>query len=466
MTQPKSDADLQTLGAHLEQVLRDSHGPLRVRCGVRGDRLIVVGHHAPDVALDPLQVLRSLRTTLCLFRLTFARRIRLYLRQVGQTLPYARCYFTLDDMEPLPPADSRIPLQLTAWLDDGSPAPTAATAAAPGDAAPAGALLPPEIRSVDWFQEMPGAPGGRRLDHYLAVTSGMAVAGLALSGLIIGHPCVSGACPELDAAQSLSQRSLTQMQAARTLAEVEQAQDYLDSAVDLLQAIPQWSPRAADARTLAQDYQQHQALLQQAIAAAELAAAAQSQSSLPTTDLTAWAEAQLLWQRAIEQLQAIPADSPLATFAQTQIDGYRTQLSFVRQQRSRELAGQERLTRAKQTIQLAQIYHAKAATAADWERVWASWQAAIEQLREISAETRAGIEAERLLLAYGEIPEQLGDRLQAGILTTPELPPEPQVEPVMQTPIDWTDLERDIPIPPPPTIVETGQALPESDLGF
>jgi hypothetical protein len=328
-----------------------------------------------------------------------------------------------------------------------------------------GALLAPEIRSVDWFQDTPAATG-RRLDQYLAVTSSMAVAGLALSSLMLGHPCVSGACPELEAAQSLSQRSLTQMQAARTVAQVEQAQDYLDSAVDLLDSIPQWSPRAAAAQALAQDYQQHRAMVQQAIAAAELAAVAQDHSSLPATDLTAWAEAQMLWQRAIDQLRAIPADSPLAAFAQTQIAGYRTQLAFVREQRSRELAGQERLVRAKQNIQLAQIFHAKAETPEDWEHVWARWQAAIEQLREISTATRAGVEAERLLLAYGEIPEQLGDRLQTGILTTPKLPPEPQVEPVMQTPIDWTDLERDIPIPPPPAIVETGRASSESDLGF
>lgn len=456
MEKPTSDSELQRLGAHLEQWLRENNVPLGVRCGIQGDRLIVVGHHPADAGLEPLQVLQSIQATLQLFRLTFTRRIRLYLRRVGQMLPYARCYFTLEELEQLPPAESFIPLQLTAWLEDLPPT----EEALPQDGAATGSLLRPEIDSVEWFEEpLPSTAGVRSFEQYLAITSGMAIAGLALSGFIMGHPCVSGVCPEFAAAQSLSQRSFEQMQGAQTIAEVEQAQDYLESAVDLLDAIPTWSPRAAEARTLSEAYQQHTAILQRAIHAAHLAASAQEHSALPGTDLTTWAEAQMLWQEAIAQLENIPTDSPLAPFAATQMEGYRTHLAFVREQRSQEMAGQERLTQAKRNIQMAQIFHAKAETPEDWERVWASWDAAIGQLREISTETRAGIEAERLLLAYGEIPQQLGDRLQAGILVTPELPPEPQQAPVLQTPIDWADLEREIPIPPPPEVVETGQAL-------
>jgi len=455
MDRATPDTELQRLGAHLERLLQENHVPLGVRCGVQGDRLIIVGHHNPDAPLDPLQALQSIQTTLRLFRLTFTRRIRLYLRKVGQALPYARCYFTLEEMEQLPPAESFIPLQLTAWLEDLPPGVDAPAQ----DTATAGSLVRPEIDSVEWFEEASPTAGVRSIDQYLAVTSGMAVAGLALSGFMMGHPCVSGMCPEFAAAQSLSQRSFEQMQSAQTFEEVAQAQDYLESAVDLLDAIPTWSPRASEARTLSADYQQHNAIVQQAIAAAELAKSAQDYSDLPAADLTAWAEAQLLWQEAIAQLETIPADSPLATFAASQIEGYRTQLTFVREQRSQEMAGQERLMQAKQTIQMAQIFHAKAETPEDWERVWASWNAAIGQLQEIASGTRAGIEAERLLLAYGEIPQQLGDRLQAGVLATPELPPPPQEAPVLQTPIDWADLDSEIPIPPPPEVVETGQAF-------
>ena len=455
-----SDTELQKLGTHLERLLQKSNVPLQVRCGHQGDRLIIVGHHPSEARLDPFQVLQSIQTTLRVFHFTFARRIRLYLRKVGHTLPYARCYFTLDDIEKLPSVDSKIPLKLTAWLEDLPPAVEAIAPEQQQGAAKAGSLLRPEIDVVEWFHETPRTAKVRSLDQYLAVTGSMAIAGLALSGFVIGHPCVSGACAELDTAQSLGQRSLDQMQGAQTIDQVAQAQEYLANAVELLDSIPRWSPRSAEARTLAQDYQQHSASLRQAIAAAEAATLAQERSSQPDADLRAWAEAQMLWQEAVTQLEAIPEDSPLAAFADANLEGYRTQLAGVQTQRSQEVDGQERLTHAKRYIQIAQMSHAKAETLEDWERVWANWNIAIDQLRDIPTTTRAAIEADRLLQAYGEIPVQLGDRLQAGILMTPELPPEPQVAPIMQTPIDWTDLEAEIPIPPPPEIVEMGQAIP------
>ncbi|MEO1146329.1 MAG: hypothetical protein AAFY26_12135 [Cyanobacteria bacterium J06638_22] len=455
-----SNAELQQLGGQLERFLRESNVPLVVRCGQQGDRLIIVGHHASDVRLDPLHVLQSIQATLRHVHLTFTRRIRLYLRKVGHTLPYARCYFTLEEIAQRSMVEDGSPLQLTAWLEDLPPVLETGTSPQP-EAMREWGLLRPDIDVVEWFQDAPRTIGGQSFDQYLAVTGSMAVAGLALSGFVIRHPCVSGICPELGAAESLGQRSFTQMQEAETVAQVAQAQDYLEGAVDLLDAIPRWSPRSSEARTLLQGYQPHSASLQRAIAAANAAELAQERSRLPEADLKAWAEAQMLWQEAIAQLQAIPEDSPLNRFADIQLETYRAQLAVVQDQRSQEVDGQEHLNHAKRYIQMAQIFHAKAETPEDWEQVWANWNIAIEQLREISPTTRAGIEAARLLEAYGDIPTQLGDRLQAGILATPELPPEPQVAPVIQTPIDWTDLEQEIPIPPPPEIVETGQALPE-----
>jgi len=442
-----TETELRSLGDHLEMLLRERNIPVGIRCAYEQERLIIVGCHQPDVTLEPVQVLRALQSLVASFRLAFTRRVRLYLRVMGRSLPYARCHFLMDDFPLLVahPEDSE-PVQITAWLEGMV---TDLVASDGADASVRGALLAPEIHAVPWEAIRPQMswrwPGG--VENYLAAT---AMFGMALSGYLVSQPCISGTtCPELQTAQALGQESQQILNQAQNSEDLQEAQEYLIGAVGLLETIPRWSERSPDAQALAATYRQQMALVEQAIAAADLATSAQEKSNNVIHQLESWATIQLLWQEAIAKLEAIPADGPLAEFAARMQENYRSQLAFAREQRSLEESGQEELYMARQEIQQAQNKHAKAVTVTDWQTVWTIWDSAINRLQGISPQTQAGVEAQRLLAAYGKIPQELGDRLQLGIVETPELPPEP----TYQTPIQWADLNQEIDIPPPPLVL-------------
>ena len=501
------EQELAVLRHQLEAVLSDRQIPMGIRCTVLDGRLIVVAHHRPEVALEPMEVLRSLRSLIQSCQMAFARRVRLYLRVMGGAVPYARCYFTLafrdqavlagaidpsaheqavheqtaheqavhDQATQQPPSivepplvveaasvaeeasvgeDGGEPLQWVAWLESDT-----TTLARWNDfgARYQGHLVHPALQLEAWLSLRKRRwPWDNGLEHYGTITSGMAVLGLALSGYLVSSPCVSGACPELETAQALGQQSVSLMAEAQDTTDLRAAQDYLDGAMEALDRIPTWSERSAEAVQLAERYQEQVAVLGQAIAAADLADAAERQSRSPVGAVETWGTIQLLWQQALDQLQGIPMDSPLYGFAQRQIDAYQTRFAFAKAQREQEADGQQQLQMAKQEIRMAQLQHGKATNELEWELTRVAWHTAIERLRGIAPDTQAGVEAQRLLLAYGEIPGELGDRLSVGLLATPSVPPLGDTaggDRVYQTPANWADLSQTIPVPPPPVVI-------------
>lgn len=438
-----TEAELRNLGDHLEILLQEQNIPVGVRCGFQDGRLIVVGYHAPEAILEPVQVLRSLQHLLASFRLAFTRRVRLYLRVMGRPLPYARCHFLVDDQREFVVLEEPTePVQIAAWIE-GMVADIVATT---DDPPPRGALLAPEIHTVDWETVKRGSWAWvSGIENYVAVT---AVAGVALSGYLVSQPCVGNVCSELQTAQALGQEFQNRLEVAQNYDDLKAAQDYLTGAVGLLETIPRWSERSPEARTLASEYREQAKSLEQALDAAQLAITAWEKTESFTNQLESWATIQLLWEEIIRKLEKIPPESPLYAFAKQKLELYRPKLAIAREQRVLEEVGQEELFIARQEIRQAQNKHAKAVTLTDWQMVWEIWDTAINRLRQISPQTQAGVEAQRLLAAYGAIPQDLGDRLQIGILETPE-PPERSY----QTPVNWANLNEDIDLPPPPLII-------------
>lgn len=440
-----TEAELRNLGDHLETLLQERNIPVGIRCGFQDGRLIVVGYHAPEAILEPVQVLRSLQNLVASFRLAFTRRVRVYLRVMGRPLPYARCHFLVDDQrEFVVPNEPSEPLQITAWLEDVV---ADRVVTADGDPQPCDALLAPEIHTVDWetVRKQGSWAWASGIENYLAVT---AVAGMALSGYLVNQPCMGNTCSELQTAQALGQEFQQRLAVAQNYDDLKEAEAYLTGAVGLLETIPRWSGRSPEARALVIDYQDQAKSLSQAIDAAKLAITAWEKTESFTNQLESWATIQLLWEEIIGKLETIPPDSPLYAFAQQKLELYRPKLALAREQRLLEEVGQEELFIAQQEIRQAQNKHAKAVTLTDWQMVWQIWDTAINRLRQISPETQAGVEAQRLLSAYSAIPQDLGDRLQIGILETPE-PPERSY----QTPVNWANLNEDIDLPPPPLII-------------
>ncbi|MGB3492683.1 MAG: hypothetical protein WBA57_08135 [Elainellaceae cyanobacterium] len=100
-------ADLNDLGLQLQSFLGDCS--LRVQCAVRDERLIVLGQHPEETALDAQHVLKLLERKIQSLQINFTHQVRLYLRMGGQSQPYAHRWFMIQP--PPPPRRLSLPMQ-------------------------------------------------------------------------------------------------------------------------------------------------------------------------------------------------------------------------------------------------------------------------------------------------------------------------------------------------------------------
>ncbi len=445
---PLDRVDVRSIIDMLQTALRDQHLDVGVRCAVQDGQLIVVGHHRTDVVLEPVQVLRSLQQLIQRHHPDVISRVRLYLRKVGNSTPYARCHFALHPAELALVPGSRQP---------GSMEPDPSRSLAPsGETVSGGAIAPvsaltghsslgiaiehvphsfsqltrgvahdtvtvssqnvisrPTVRV--WVGDSRSArpAWSHNLGEKLAITSGLTVVGLALGGYSVVQPCVLDNCPELGQAEVLERESQHLLKTATSQQDLAIANSYLQSAVGLLEAIPRWSGRSPEAQAALQRLNQQSNLLNAAMSAADMARTAQQQSRVPLYDANSWHTVRSLWRSAIQHLEGIPETSSIHGFAQERLIDYRAALTQVEQQMQVEAQSRQLLQIAKQELQIAQQQNAQATSPEEWQFTLSTWQVAVDRLQQIPQDTVAGMEARRLLVAYGDRPQQVSDRLQA-----------------------------------------------------
>lgn len=100
--------ELNALGVQLQSLLGEC--PLRVQCAIRDERLIVLGQHPEDSALDPQHVLKQLERKIQSLQINFTQQVRLYLRRGRNRQPYAHRWFMIQPPPPPPPPPRRLPL--------------------------------------------------------------------------------------------------------------------------------------------------------------------------------------------------------------------------------------------------------------------------------------------------------------------------------------------------------------------
>ncbi|MGG6294046.1 hypothetical protein ACQ4M4_06445 [Leptolyngbya sp. AN02str] len=407
--------DLRSLGHQLETYLSKRQITLGVRCALQDERLIIVGHHRADTPLEPVQTLRLLQRLVKALHPAIAQRVQMYLRKAGEQTPYARCHFVLQS-----PELRLVPGTVSQDETVRSPANPAASLRVV-DAVPQmgnhQSTQEPTSNGVDVADAASkGLWNVAEWDEKLTIIGGLSVIGLAMGGYTLAQPCVLGdTCSELQTATVLQQESSQILKTAASQQDLIQAQAYLQGALGLLETVPQWSGRSPEARQLSTDLTQQLERLNAALSAASLAQTASQQSQVPLYDASSWDRVLGLWQRAIQQLKTIPQDSNLYRFAQTKQAEYEQRMAQVQMQMQQETEGRKLLSIAKQEIQLAQAKHAQAKTPEDWQLTQVAWQVALSRLQNIPQQTVAGMEAQRLLDAYGKIPKDLGDRLQAQV---------------------------------------------------
>lgn len=95
--------ELRTLGTQISTFLGDIS--LSIKCTLRSNRLVVLGEHAADMAIDTESVLGNLERNIQALQIQFTQHVRLYLRHAGHKQPYAYRQFVL--APPPPPRLNR-----------------------------------------------------------------------------------------------------------------------------------------------------------------------------------------------------------------------------------------------------------------------------------------------------------------------------------------------------------------------
>jgi hypothetical protein len=414
--------NLPTLEYLLQDKLRSQvcpELPIQVSCAMKRHILMVLVEHSARVRLDWKQVFRTLEQSLKALELEFTDHARLYLRLAGQQKPYAFHTFKLAPVVQTGTASGASTEAPRQVVPLGGGQRSTAVMAPPStptniNQISSRSLVLSEERtnaSTDAAEAMPEPEAGRARINSRKVRSsrnspialvGAGTALLVLLGSLyaVTRPCVLGECTAIQEADNLRQASLGTMLTAQSGQDLTQAQKQLKRATRLLSAIPPWSDNYREAQAVLPSYQAQVDNLDRIKLAEETAYSAAVRSQNPPHSVLRWQEIESLWQSAIAQLAAIPADSVLFPLAQNKRSDYQVNLNIIQQRLANEQNAQGQLANARAAARLAETRQGIAQSPESWQLVHATWQTVINRLRQIPPYTTAHREANELLAVY------------------------------------------------------------------
>jgi hypothetical protein len=431
----------QRLQGHLQ--LLSLTVPFQVQCVLSQGKLMVLIQHPDDGSPVATEVFSTLEVAIHTLAPEFVTALfkpeavptpvvaQLYLRTAGERYPYTQHRFCFtpgtdavgppslpDRMDDRSPRSSEAPMSETPETDspqDDDPAialEPEASAPLPPEPAPISsafssslALIEPQVT-----EPSPEEPRSRLLPW---IVSGMVVSVVSfLGGLsIMSRPCILGGCEPFQLAQELSQTSTQTLQTAKSWDDLRTAQQQLLEANRLLDRVPAWSARQGEANVILQDHLKQTATVNQLLAIEAKANLAIQKSQKLPQPVKDWQAIQTLWRQAITQLQAIPANSPLREFAQQRVQAYQENIASIDRSIDAERQGQRNLQAAKSAAQIAETRQASAQALNQWQLVQATWQTAVNAVRQVPSGSTSHTAAQQQLAEYEPRLAQVRDRL-------------------------------------------------------
>lgn len=242
-----------------------------------------------------------------------------------------------------------------------------------------------------------------------------AIAGLfaiSSAGYVLSRPCVLGNCPRLAQAETLNQNALGSLAAQPSPGDVIAAHQDMQTATQLLTAIPFWSRHHDSAQAALDRYSDEAALLDQVITAQQSATEAAEKSQNPPHPMPRWIEIRLLWQRAIAQLRQLPPDNQIQAFTAAKLREYEANLAEIDDRIDAEKAAEKNLSGGMQAGQLALHHTENAQSFPGWQISYREWETAVNFLQRIPQGTLAYTEAQTLLKDYRGYLQAARDRVQ------------------------------------------------------
>ena len=227
---------------------------------------------------------------------------------------------------------------------------------------------------------------------------------------LLTRPCVIGQCEAINKAQEYANNSTQILQQNPSGKAIFHAQNQLEEAIILLETIPQWSIHHNDAESLLNNYQIKAQTLDDLINALKIASQASLKAQNPPYEVERWQEIQQDWREAIARLESINNESDLYPLSQAKIVEYQKNLNIINQRLNQEVQALKTLNLAKETIKIAQVRQGTAQSLENWQLVFATWQTAIEKLKEIPESTTTFEKAQILMSDYAPAIAQARER--------------------------------------------------------
>jgi len=224
----------------------------------------------------------------------------------------------------------------------------------------------------------------------------------ALAGcvFVLTRPCMVGGCAPLEAAQHLTQQSMQTLDETTSFQQVSLAYHQLIEANYHLGSISRWSSYYPAAQTLLHAIETDVAVLEQVVEGLEKAYQAALKSQDSPHPIARWREVQALWREAIAALENVPSDSAIYPLTQRKLAEYKNNLTEINQRLTGEQQATVKVAAARSAAQLAETRENLAQSAADWQKVQASWQGVVDAMTQVQRSTMAYAEAQQLLAIY------------------------------------------------------------------
>lgn len=253
---------------------------------------------------------------------------------------------------------------------------------------------------------------GEQTRRVAIATASMATFGIAFGLYGATRPCVVGYCQALGEATTLGEKSTRLMQQAQTWSDIELTLEPLSQAIETLEPIPTWSSHQPMVQEQQQVYSQHLEQLNRLMAVEQTIQQADQMAHQTVYTAEDLQTVRSLWTSAIQELEAIPTDSPLYNFAQAHLTTYHPNLTQAQEQMDRENAATAILETAKEAAQLAQARQGIAQTLENWQFARVTWIVALDRLNQVPPDTLAATEAQRLQSFYQSGLNEVNQRVE------------------------------------------------------
>ncbi|MUG99739.1 hypothetical protein F7734_48640 [Scytonema sp. UIC 10036] len=431
--------DLQFLAQILQEQLRaevPSGDLFQVKCAVKDDQLMILAQHSVGVMANTETVFAVLEEALQSLPGHQEQQVELFLRVVGQKLPYTKRSLTLrtpatynpfeveeiEEPEDIELEDIRTPRSqnfhdIEIEEDTHPQSFSSSSGELSINAGESGSFSSsflnaslPEVSDEDEpYDPMADAPdlstysSSKPARKIKPVLVGAALAVIAILGgatYFLTRPCSILECQEIQAAREL-QKSLDRLKLnARSETELPKMQQQLEETSISLKGIPFWSPYHQEAEKFSTSFFGESEKVNQVIKAFEMGSIALQKSKTPATSMQELQARQNLWRQAIASLEVINSNSELYKLVQPKLLIYRSHLKVVKQQLLAEEKWIEKLAAAKAVAVEASKRDATAKTLQELQKVQATWQVAVNALAGIPPKSTVYKESQKLLGEY------------------------------------------------------------------